>query len=132
MIDLNYLRENLETARKRLADRGVSLDLDLFQRLDGERKSVIYDVEKLRQVRNTASEEIAQLVRQKVDVTEKRNEMKVVSQQIKEKEEALRSVEEKVFQFAPQYPVHPDMPVPGMLSSTWSRLLIKWGDPLYP
>jgi seryl-tRNA synthetase len=113
MIDLNYLRENLETARKRLADRGVSLDLDLFQRLDGERKSVIYDVEKLRQVRNTASEEIAQLVRQKVDVTEKRNEMKVVSQQIKEKEEALRSVEEKVFQFAATIPnlADPDVPV---------------------
>ena len=113
MLDLNYLRENLETARKRLADKGFVLDVGTFQRLDGERKTVIYDVERLRQVRNTASEEIAQLVKQKVDVTEKRNEMKVVSQQIKEKEEALRAVEEKVFQFAAVIPnvADPDVPV---------------------
>ena len=113
MLDLNYLRENLETARKRLADKGFVLDVETFQRLDGERKTVIYDVERLRQLRNTASEEIAQLVKQKVDVTEKRNEMKVVSQQIKEKEETLRATEEKVFQFAAVIPnvVDPDVPV---------------------
>ena len=113
MLDLNYLRENLDTARKRLADKGFSLDVEVFQRLDSERKSVIHEVERLRQLRNTASEEIAQLVRQKVDVPDKRNEMKVVSQQIKEKEEALRSVEEQVFQFASVIPnmADPDVPV---------------------
>ena len=113
MLDLNYLRENLDTARKRLADKGFSLDVEVFQRLDSERKSVIHEVERLRQLRNTASEEIAQLVRQKADVSDKRNEMKVVSQQIKEKEEALRSVEEQVFQFASVIPnmADPDVPV---------------------
>src|SRR3989442_10296136 len=99
MLDLNYMRENIETARKRLADRGFLLDVETFQRLDGERKSIIHDVERLRQQRNTASDEIAKLVREKVDVTPKRNEMKVVSQQIKEMEDALRTVEEKLFQF---------------------------------
>src|ERR1051325_1552079 len=113
MLDVNYLRENLETARKRLADKRFSLDVETFERLDAERKSVIPEVERLRQLRNTASEEIAQLVRQKVDVTEKRNEMKAVSQQIKDKEEALRSVEEQVFQFAAVIPnmADPDVPV---------------------
>src|SRR3989454_7858519 len=113
MLDLNYLRENLETARKRLADKGFSLDVETFQRIDSERKSVIYEVERLRQLRNTASEEIAQLVRQKVDVTEKRNEMKLVSQQIKDIEEALRPLEEKLFQFAATIPnlADPDVPI---------------------
>ena len=50
MLDLNYLRENLDTARKRLADKGFSLDLEVFQRLDSERKSVIHEVEALRHV----------------------------------------------------------------------------------
>ena len=113
MLDLNYLRENIETARRRLADRGFLLDVDMFQRLDGERKSVIHDVERLRQLRNTASEEIAKLVREKIDVTEKRNEMKVVSQEIKDKEETLRAIEEKVSQFAATVPnlADPDVPV---------------------
>jgi seryl-tRNA synthetase len=113
MLDINYLRDHIETARQRLADRGFSLDVDMFQHLDAERKSVIHDVERLRQLRNTESEEIAQLVRQKVDVTEKRNEMKLVSQQIKEKEEALRAVEDKLFQFSTTIPnlADPDVPV---------------------
>jgi seryl-tRNA synthetase len=112
MLDLNYVRENIETTRRRLGDRGFLLDVETFQRLDGERKSIIYEVERLRQQRNTASEDIAKLIREKVDVTEKRNEMKLVSQQIKDKEEALRAVEEKLFQFAATIPNLPDPEVP--------------------
>src|SRR5260370_9930999 len=112
MLDLNYVRENIETARRRLADRGFLLDVGTFQRLDGERKNVIYEVERLRQLRNTASEDIAKLLREKVDLTDKRNEMKQVSQQIKDKEEALRAVEEKLFQFAATIPNLPDPEVP--------------------
>jgi seryl-tRNA synthetase len=112
MLDLGYLRENLDSARQRLASRGFTLDVETFQRLDGERRLLIHEVERLRQVRNAASEDIGQLVRQKVDVTEKRNEMKAVSQQIKDIEEALRSIEEKLLQFASTIPNLPDPSVP--------------------
>ena len=106
MIDLAYVRDNLETARERLAHRGFSLDVETFQRLDGERKQLILEVERLRQLRNTASEDISKLVKEKVDVTEKRNEMKAVSQKIKDMEESLRSVEEQLFQFADEFLLH--------------------------
>src|SRR5438309_1798477 len=112
MLDLNYLRENIETARQRLAGRGFLLDVETFQRLDGERKNIIYEVERLRQRRNSASEDIAKLLREKVDVTDKRNEMKLVSQQIKDKEDTLRAVEGKLFQFAATIPNLPDPDVP--------------------
>jgi seryl-tRNA synthetase len=128
MLDLNYLRENIETARRRLADRRFQLDVETFQRLDGERKSIIYEVERLRQLRNTASEEIAKLVREKVDVTDKRNEMKQVSQQIKEKEEALRAVEEKLFQFAATIPNLPDPEVPVGVTDEQNVEIRRVGD----
>src|SRR5262245_61985048 len=112
MLDLNYLRENLETARERLAHRGFALDVETFQRLDGERKRFILEAERLRQTRNTTSDEIARLVREKVDVTGKRNEMKGVSQQIKELEESLKSVEDQLFQFAAVMPNLADPSVP--------------------
>src|SRR5438093_3438660 len=112
MLDLNYLRDHIETARQRLAGRGFFLDVETFQQLDGERKSIIHDVERLRQLRNSESEEIAKLLREKVDVTAKRNEMKLVSQQIKDKEEAPRIVEEKLFQFSSIIPNLPDPAVP--------------------
>src|SRR5437016_3844812 len=112
MLDLNYLRDNIETARRRLAGRGFLLDVETFQRLDGERKNIIYEVERLRQRRNSASEDIAKLLREKVEVTDKRNEMKLVSQQIKDKEDALRTVEGNLFQFAATIPNLPDPAVP--------------------
>jgi seryl-tRNA synthetase len=112
MLDLAYLRENIELARERLAHRGFSLDQQTFQRLDGERKTIILEVERLRQLSKKGSEEVAKLAREKVDVTEKRNEMKAISQQIKDKEEVLRTVEEKLFQFISTIPNLPDPAVP--------------------
>jgi seryl-tRNA synthetase len=105
MLDLAYLRENTEPARQRLAHRGFSLDVETFQRLDGERKTLILELEKLQQFRNSASKE-------RVDSEEKRNELKAVSQQIKEKTEARRVIEEQVSQFAATIPNLPDPAVP--------------------
>src|SRR5262245_50697346 len=112
MLDLTYLRENVEVARERLAHRGFLLDVLTFQKLDSERKQLIQEVERLRQFRNANSEEIARLVREKLDVADKRNEMKTVSQKIKDIEESLRVVEDKLFQFASTIPNLPDPGVP--------------------
>src|SRR5215471_436981 len=113
MLDINYLRDNIDTARQQLAHRGFTLDVETFQRLDGERKTIINNVEKLRQLRNTASDEIAKLLKEKTDVTAKRNEMKVVSQEIKDKEEALRTIEDQLFQFVARIPnvAAPEVPI---------------------
>jgi len=129
MLDLNYLRENIETARRRLAGRGFSLDVETFQRLDGERKNIIYEVERLRQRRNSASEDIAKLLREKVDVTDKRNEMKLVSQQIKDKEDTLRALEGKLFQFAATIPNLPDPAVPVGPTDEQNVEVRRAGDP---
>jgi seryl-tRNA synthetase len=112
MLDLAYLRENIDLVRDRLEHRGFTFDVETFQRLDGERKSIISEVERLRQLSKKGSEEVARLAREKVDVTDKRNEMKAISQQIKDKEEALRTVEEQVFQFVSTLPNLPDASVP--------------------
>ena len=129
MIDLAYVRDNLQTAKERLAHRGFSLDVETFQKLDGERKQLILEVERLRQLRNTASEDIARLVKEKVDVNEKRNEMKAVSQKIKDIEESLRSVEEQLFQFAAAIPNFADPSVPVGLTEDQNVEVRKVGEP---
>jgi seryl-tRNA synthetase len=129
MLDLVYLRENIEKARDRLAQRGFSLDVQTFERLDSERKSIILEVERLRQQSKKGSEEVARLAREKVDVTEKRNEMKLVSQQIKDKEEALRATEEKLLQFVSTTPNLPDSDVPPGLTEAENVEVRRVGDP---
>jgi seryl-tRNA synthetase len=129
MIDLAYVRDNLETARERLAHRGFSLDVETFRKLDGERKQLILEVERLRQLRNAASEDIARLLREKVDVTEKRNEMKAVSQKIKDIEESLKSVEDRIFLFASAIPNLADPAVPIGLTDEQNVEVRKAGEP---
>jgi seryl-tRNA synthetase len=112
MLDLAYLRDNLETARERLAHRGFLLDVETFQRLDGERKKHILEVEKLRQTQNAANEEIVRRKKAKEDASAQLNEMKAVSQRIKELDVLLRAAEDALFQFATVIPNLPDPSVP--------------------
>src|SRR5215471_13281985 len=128
MLDLAYLRDNIDTARDRLATRGFSLDVETFQRLDGERKNVILEVERLRQLSKKGSEEVARLAREKVDVTEKRNEMKAISQEIKDLEEALRAVEEKIFQMVSTMPNLPAPEIPVGLTDEQNVEIRRVGD----
>src|SRR5499426_2308836 len=128
MLDPAYLRENIEAARDRLAQRGFSFDVETFQRLDGERKKIILEVERLRQLSKKGFEEVVKLAWEKADVTEKRNEMKAVSQEIKDKEEALRVVEDKVFQFVSTIPNLPDPAVPVGLTEEQNQEVRRVGE----
>ena len=55
MLDIAYVREHLEEVRERLSHRGFSLDVQTFERLDGERKTLIHEAERLRQVHRTVA-----------------------------------------------------------------------------
>src|SRR5262249_13761881 len=104
-------------------------DVETFQRLDGERKNIIVELERLRQVSKKGSEELGKLAREKVDISERRNELKAVSQQIRVKEEALRAVEEKVFQFVSTIPNLPDSAVPLGLTDAENVEVRRVGEP---
>src|SRR4051794_18271692 len=112
MLDLSYVRDNLQEVRHRLSQRGFAFDVETFERLDGERKTLIHEAERLRQLRNSASEEIAGLMKQKIDATDKRNEVKAMSQKTKDIEESLGKVEEQLLHFVATVPNLPDLDVP--------------------
>ena len=64
MLDLNYVRENLDTVRAALTKRGMpALALDDFAQADAERRRVIAESDQLNAERNTASREIGALMK---------------------------------------------------------------------
>ena len=64
MLDLNYVRDNLENVRKALATRGVAPEsLDDFAAADAERRSVIAESDQLNAERNASSREIGALMK---------------------------------------------------------------------
>jgi seryl-tRNA synthetase len=82
MLDLNYVRENLEKVRAGLQTRGVAPEvLDSFAEADAERRRTIAESDQLNAQRNSASREIGVLMkegkREEADVRRKEvNELK--------------------------------------------------------
>ena len=129
MLDLAYLRENIEEARRRLSHRGFALDVETFQRLDSERKNLIHEGEELKRQRNAVSGEIARLMKEKVDVSGMRTEMKAVGDRIKGIDDSLAQIEQALYQFASVIPnlQDPDVPIgPGEHENVEVR---RFGEP---
>jgi len=63
MIDLGFVRDNLEAVRKAMADRSFPADaLDRFAEMDADRRRIIGEADAINQQRNSASKEIGALI----------------------------------------------------------------------
>ena len=99
MLDIKYLRQNLELVRKKMAERGQAIDFDRFTALDIQRRDILLEVETLRNERNNVSKEIGELKKKKADASALIARMSAVSARIKELDERLRITEEELNAF---------------------------------
>ena len=89
MLDLNYVRENLELVRARLETRGVAPALlDSFAEADAERRRIIAESDQLNAARNTASREIGALMKEG-----RRDEAEARRQQVSESKERIAELD---------------------------------------
>src|SRR6185369_14315277 len=87
MLDLNYVRENLDKVREALQARHAdTAPLDDFARADTERRRVIAESDQLNAQRNTASREIGGLMKEgkKEEAEARRAEVGHLKEQIAE------------------------------------------------
>jgi seryl-tRNA synthetase len=94
MLDLSFIRKNLALVRQKMQERGTTVALDEFERLDSERRRLILESEKLKYLRNTTSDEIAVSKKLGHDASAKIAEMKDVSTRIKEVDEQLKECDQ--------------------------------------
>ena len=78
MLDLNFVRDNLELVKAKMRERGLTDVLGDFESLDRERRRVLMEVEGRKARRNKASDEIATLKKQKQDASALIAEMKAL------------------------------------------------------
>src|SRR5581483_4384635 len=83
MLDLAFLRNNLEAVEARLSRRGGSAGLERFRELDRERRAAITQVERLKALRNAGSEEVARARREGRDTTEQQARLRELGEQIR-------------------------------------------------
>jgi len=101
MLDLNFVRENLERVRASLEARAFPVAaLDDFARLDSERRRVISESDKLNAERNAAAREIGALMKEgkKEEAEGRRQRAAELKERIssldREREEAERRMQE--------------------------------------
>lgn len=114
MLDLKLIRNDPEAVRAALRRRGGHAEtaLDTLLELDRTRRDILVEVEERRALRNSASEEIAQLKRDKLDAAAKIEAMRVVGEEIKSLETRLRDVEASLEEELLQVPNLPDPSAP--------------------
>jgi len=98
MLDLKYVTENIEEVIQKLSKRNGDFSyLKELVKLQDQRKQVIVDVESKKALRNEASKKIGELKRNKQDVTSVLNDVAHLGDDIKELDEELNIIEEKIF-----------------------------------
>ncbi len=114
MLDIKIIREDLNSVKEKLALRGENSEaVERVFESDKQRLDLIKRSEKLKEFRNTVSDEIAKLKRDKLDAEAKISEMKKVSDEIKGLDEELRNTDrviDELLSYVPNLP-HDSVPL---------------------
>ena len=113
MLDLKFIRENADKVRVNILNKNESANMELVIETDEKRRSIIQEVEQLKNQRNTVTNEIAVLKKNKEDASEKIEAMKVVSDRIKALDDELREADDQLRDQLLRIPnmVHSSVPV---------------------
>lgn len=129
MLDLKYIRNNIEFLKGILVNRNAKIDLDRFEQLDEERRELLSEVETLKYKRNNASQEVGKLKRAGEDASNIIEEMGAVSSNIKAIDKKLSVIEEEIRYFQMTIPnvYHETTPIGN--DDTDNILVKTWGEP---
>jgi seryl-tRNA synthetase len=129
LLDLKFVRNNPQIVQDALLKRGSAVILDEFLKLDQERREKLFVVEQMKNRRNLVSEEIGRLKKAGKDAPEMVLEMRDLSQQIKEIDEANKKLEEKLQEILLDIPNIPHETVPVGQSEADNKVVRTWGKP---
>lgn len=132
MLDLNYVRENLDKVREALQARHAdTTPLDDFAKADVERRRVIAESDQLNAQRNAASREIAGLMKdgRKEEAEARRAEVGQLKERIAELDELRAQTETRMNELLSSLPNIPHESVPRGDSEEDNVEIRRWGTP---
>jgi seryl-tRNA synthetase len=130
MLDLNYVRENLEKVRAALQTRGVAPEaLDDFAEADAERRRIIAESDQLNATRNAASREIGALMKEgkREEAEGRRKQVNELKERIAELDRLRDSAETRMRDLLTSLPNLPAEDVPVGKSEAENVEVRRWG-----
>ena len=131
MLDLNYVRENIDAVRAGLEKRGASGDvLDDFAQADTERRRIIAESDRLNAERNSSSREIGALMKDgKRDEAEaRRKSVGDLKDQISALDQQREASEVRMREMLSTLPNIPHESVPVGKDESANRVERVWGE----
>lgn len=112
MLDIKFVRENLDCVQEALKARNNSLSLENFSQLEQDRRRLLLEVENLKSKRNQVSQDISKMKRNGEDASEQILAMRNVGDEISTIEADLRAVEAQLKEIMYSIPNIPHGSVP--------------------
>ncbi|MDO9536211.1 MAG: serine--tRNA ligase [Bacillota bacterium] len=112
MLDLRFVRENIEVVQDAINAKGEKADLEEFSRLDKTRRDLLQEVEALKHQRNTVSKEVGRLKKDGQDADTLVEKMQLVNERIKNIDEKNKEIETNLEKILLHIPNLPDPQVP--------------------
>lgn len=130
MLDIKILRSNPEVLQRALLKSKGKFDIEGFMSLDTKRRELIFRAEQMKGKQNTDSKLIPQYKKEGKDAAPLMDEMKVLSNSIKELDLQIREVDEQIDTLVLTIPNVPNENVPTGDSDTDNQEIRKWGTPI--
>jgi seryl-tRNA synthetase len=130
MLDLNYVRENIDKVRAALnARRADTNALDDFTRADEERRRVIAESDQLNAQRNASSREIGALMKEgrKDEAEARRAEVSALKDRIAELDQQRAQAEARMHELLSTLPNIPHESVPVGADESANTEIRRWG-----
>jgi seryl-tRNA synthetase len=132
MLDLGFVRENLDAVREAMADRSFPADvLDRFAEMDVDRRRIIGEADAVNQQRNAASKEIGSLMQAGKDAEAEAKKAEVAG--LKEKQAGLEKQRDDADAAMQELLAGlPNIPAPGVPvgpDESANEEIRRWGEP---
>ncbi|MGL4208278.1 MAG: serine--tRNA ligase [Candidatus Adiutrix sp.] len=133
MLDLKFVRDNLELVATMLENRNMAKEtrieiLTKFSHLDTKRRELLSEIESLKAKRNQVNDEITALKKAGLPPENLIENMRTVSERVKELTPQLAQVEQAEHSILASIPNMPHPSVPIGISSDDNLELRRWGD----
>jgi seryl-tRNA synthetase len=129
MLDLSFVRVNLDLVRRKMRERGLKDLLGDFEALDAERRKQLSEAEALKARRNKVSDEIARLKKQQQDASALIAEMKQAGLRIQALDEQAKAADDKLRELLRNVPNIPHETVPVGRGAEDNQEIRRWGEP---
>lgn len=129
MIDPKLLRKDLTQLQQQLATRGYQLDIAFWEEMESKRKSLQVTTEELQAKRNAGAKQVGMLKRNGEDASAVMAQMQTLSNELKQAEDSLRSLQDNINQAALQIPNLPCPDVPVGQDEADNVEVRQWGQP---